>query len=203
MSKKKRNKNKKQQFVQQKKGGNKFLVWAAVAFAFAIAIVVVIITSGGSGGGGTAVAGLKKVTGPQSYTSNLEMTDVKAIVENGKLAFSLDDVKNSKLIAFSYSGNKVETGFGQQDLPMVAYINQDGQLVTAVAMCEPCKSIKFHFESDGTITCNTCGTKWNIKDLSPVSGACTQYAPDRVKYEVQGNKVLIDESEIKNWKSRV
>lgn len=201
MSKKKnRNKNKRDQFVSNKQN-NGYLKWVGVAAVFAIAIVAVFVLS--SGGSNTATAGLKKVTDPQSYTTKVEMTDIKSKVESGKLTFSLDDVKSNKMVGLTYSGNKVQTSFGEQDLPLVAYVNQKGELLTAVAMCEPCKSIKFHFEPDGTITCNTCGTKWNIDDLSPVSGQCTQYAPDKVKYEIKGNKVQIDESEIKNWKTRV
>ena len=67
------------------------------------------------------------------------MTDVSANVENGKISIPLDMVKEKKMVRFEYKGNGVK-------IPIVSYITPAGKVVTAVSMCEPCRSTRFHIK---------------------------------------------------------
>lgn len=128
---------------------------------------------------------------------NLEqqMFHVPSKVEDGKIIISLDYVRERKFVDFSYiNGVKV--------VPLLAYISPDGKLVTAISMCEPCNSRRFHIQGD-EIICNSCGTTWKLKNLDAVSGACGNYPPDPIPSTVVGNTVQIDEAVVANWRSRI
>lgn len=201
---KKRDFSKKDQFVQKKNNNTMYMM----VFSFIIAVVIIgyVALSGSSGGSsssGKSKNPNRKKVGAVTYDANTEMTDIKSKIENGKIVVSLDDIKKNKLAGFTYPKNQVDTGIGKQPLPLLAYITPSGDLVVAVSMCEPCKSLKFHYETDGTMTCNACGTKWDIETLEGISGACTIYPPDERKYTIKDGKVYIDESEVENWKPRV
>ena len=146
-------------------------------------------------------AGAKKLSGSQvmgkvAYgNTTLAMTPVDAMIKNGVLEIPLEVVKEKKIVSFSY-GNK-----GNQ-LPLMAYITPKGMLVTAVSMCEPCKSTKFHIEGNNMV-CNACGTRWDLESLNGISGGCLQYPPDVIGHTIQDGKVKINETDILNWKPRV
>ncbi len=128
-----------------------------------------------------------------SQAEKVEMTDIDSVVENGKITTSLKAIKDNTIVGFQYKG--------EQEFPLLAYISPSGKLVTAVSMCEPCKSTRFHIEGD-QLVCNACGTRWILNTLKGISGGCVDYPPDEVSNDVQGDKVLIDEKIIKEWKPR-
>ncbi|MDZ4247314.1 MAG: Fe-S-containing protein, partial [Dehalococcoidia bacterium] len=121
-------------------------------------------------------AGAKKLSGSQvmgkvAYgNTTVAMTSVDAVTRNGVLEIPLEVVKEKKLVSFSYV-NK-----GNQ-LPLMTYITPKGMLVTAVSMCEPCRSTNFHIEGTNMV-CNTCGTRWDLESLNGISGGCLMYPPD-------------------------
>lgn len=197
--------NKRDHFVEQK-SSSKGTMYVGIAISVIALIAIAAYMTSKPSGGTSASSGnsnRQKISQPVTYDANVEMTEVKSKVEGGKIAIDLNEVKKNQFVTYSYDKNQVDIGFGKQALPILAYIAPSGELVTAVSMCEPCKSIKFHIEPDGTLTCNACGTKFSIDTLEGVSGACTSYPPDEVKYVLKAGKILIDESAVADWKPRV
>jgi uncharacterized membrane protein len=124
----------------------------------------------------------------------LAMTPVDAVTGNGELEIPLAVAKDKKIVSFSY-GNK-----GKQ-IPLMAYITPKGMLITAVSMCEPCRSTRFHIEGTNMV-CNACGTRWELESLNGISGGCLQYPPEVIGHKIEGDKVKIKETDILNWKPR-
>lgn len=133
--------------------------------------------------------------GIQYPKSRLDMQPVAIKVVQGKIILSLDKVLEKKFVRFVY---KNET----RSIPLLAYINEDGKLITSISMCEPCNSTTFHISGDELI-CNSCGTTWNINNLDAISGSCGKYPPDPIPSSVIVNEIHIDESEVLSWKRRV
>ncbi len=106
----------------------------------------------------------------------------------------MSDVKNSNLIGFTYND-------GSQTKPLLAYISPQGKLVTAISICEPCKSTRFHIEGD-ILVCNTCATRWNLNTLAGISGGCIDYPPDEITNSVEGDNIYIEENLVKDWNPR-
>lgn len=124
-----------------------------------------------------------------------QMFDTPARVENGKIVVPLDLLKERKFIAFHYQApNNL--------VPLLAYISGEGKIVTAISMCEPCNSQRFHMKG-GDIVCNSCGTTWKIDNLEPVSGSCSKYPPDAIPNAVVGNEIQIDERVVAQWQRRI
>ena len=111
----------------------------------------------GNTGANPRVSSQPKVSGKVDYAGQtIRMADIQAKVENGKISIPLDVVKEKKMVRFEYEGNGVK-------IPLLSYITQSGRVVTAVSMCEPCRSTRFHI-NDKTIVCNACDTEWNLGD---------------------------------------
>jgi uncharacterized membrane protein len=121
----------------------------------------------------------------------VKMVEIASTVSNGKIAVPLDAVTTGKIVRFVYD-----------NLPLVAYISPSGRVVTAVSVCEPCNSTRFHIQ-DEMMVCNSCGTRWTLEGLQGVSGGCLNYPPDVIPSTVAGGKVLIDEARVRAWKPRV
>jgi len=202
MAKKKASVNKKEQFTK-KKGTSIPLIFGGVAVAIAVLVGATFALNTKGGGQASSSAVRKKVSDPQTYAQSVDMTDIPSAVEDGKVVVDLDDVKKNLMVGFTYPGSQISVGGANVDMPLVAFIDNNGKLNVSVAMCEPCKSIRFHIESDNTLTCNTCGAKWNLNDMSPVSGSCAQYPPEEQEYKVKGGKITIDETVLKSWSQRV
>ncbi len=124
-----------------------------------------------------------------------QMIDIGSKVENGKIIIPLDLIEKYRFVAFQYTSNSTT-------VPLLAYIAPDGKLVTAVSLCEPCSSTRFHINGDNVV-CNTCGTTWKLQNLEAVSGACGPYPPDPIPSTVVGNTVQIDVKAVANWRPRV
>ncbi len=137
------------------------------------------------------------VTGSQDYTAsgNVEMTDVKAKVAGGKVVFPLPVLKEKKLLYFKYQKDGV-------DVPLMAMLTPSGRVFTGSSMCEPCRSDRFHTEPDGTLTCNACGTKWDLETLKGISGGCPNYPPQEMKNEVRGGQIVLKEGDVRGWQPR-
>lgn len=148
------------------------------------------------GGGNKVISDQPVVIENVNYgNSRKQMTDIPSKIENGKIIISLDAVKEKKFVAFNYeTANKT--------VPLLAYISGEGRLVTAVSMCEPCDSRRFHIRGN-QLVCNSCGSTWDIDDLKTISGSCGKYPPDAIPSVVAGNQVLIDEAIVKRWTPRI
>lgn len=140
------------------------------------------------------VSSQPKVSEKVDYAGQtIRMTDIQAKVENGKISIPLDVVKEKKMVRFEYQGNGV---------PLLAYITPSGRVVTAVSMCEPCRSTRFHIE-DKKIVCNACATEWNLETLKGIQGGCLNYPPDVIPSTIEKDRIQIDEKIIAQWKPRV
>jgi len=142
------------------------------------------------------VSSQPKVSGKVDYAGQkIVMTDIQAKVEKGKISIPLDVLKEKKMVRFEYenNGNKI---------PLLAYITQTGRVVTAVSMCEPCRSTRFHI-NDKKIVCNACGTEWNLETLKGIQGGCLNYPPDVIPSTIEKDRIQIDEKNITQWKPRV
>lgn len=123
-----------------------------------------------------------------------KMTDVPAKVENGKISIPLDVVKEKKIVRFEYEGNGVK-------IPLLSYVTDGGKIVTAVSVCEPCRSTRFHVK-DKLIVCNSCYTEWNMETLKGIKGGCLKYPPDAILHGIDTGRIVIDEKTVTQWKPR-
>lgn len=138
----------------------------------------------------------QKVTGKVDYTGQtIPMVDIQAKVENGKISIPLDVVMEKRIVRFEYEGKGLK-------IPLLAYITMAGRVVTAISMCEPCRSTRFHIK-DKTMVCNACYTEWNLETLKGIRGGCMNYPPEVIASTVEKDRILIDEKVVLDWKPRV
>ncbi len=179
------------------KSGQGIPKYVMVIFGAAMATVLgVLISSILSSPRNSAIESQPVVSSDINYFgSGLQMVDVSASVKNGEIILPLNLVKQNKFVAFRYTD-------GSRTIPLLAYVAPDGKLVTAVSLCEPCRSTRFHISGD-KIVCNACGTTWTLQNLQPVSGACGAYAPQVIPSKVVGGSVQIDAKNLDSWQPRV
>jgi uncharacterized protein len=150
----------------------------------------------GSTPANSGVPSQPKVSGNVDYTGQkIAMTDIQPTIKSGKISIPLDLVLEKRLVRFEYEtkGNKI---------PLLSYVNSSGKVITAVSMCEPCRSTRFHIEGK-TIVCNACATQWNLETLKGISGGCLNYPPDIIPSVVDNGLIQIDEKTVTQWKPRV
>lgn len=132
--------------------------------------------------------------GESESGASIEMTDIASpAAVDGRISLSLSEIRENKLIWFSYGSTRI---------PVLAYIAPSGKVVTAISMCEPCQSDRFHIEGN-ELVCNACGTRWTLEDLRGISGGCPEYPPQVLVNQVSGDSVTVDEQSILNWKPRI
>jgi len=137
-----------------------------------------------------------QVVGSMEYPeSRFDMKNTKYTVEGDYLILPLDEVLDKKFVRFVYKSPL-------RDIPLLAYVNEDGNLVTSISMCEPCNSTTFHIKGD-ELVCNSCGSTWELNTLKEISGSCGKYPPDPIPSKVNGNKILISIKSVENWRRRV
>jgi uncharacterized membrane protein len=187
------NETKREKLLAEKK---KFPLVKIIVILLVAAIPLAwFILRNSSEAGSGSVAGTQ-VTEKVSYKNQtIRMTPVDAVASNGYLEIPAQIVQDKKIVYFEY--NK-----GGKQVPLMAYITPSGKLVTAISMCEPCRSTKFHIEGEEMV-CNACGTRWTMEGLQGVSGGCLAYPPDVVAHTIEGGKVKIQDTVVLNWKPRV
>jgi hypothetical protein len=172
--------------------------WAPIslaAIAFLLAAVGYWLLKGDTAAD-PRVSSQPKVSGKVDYAGQkIVMTDIQAKVEKGKISIPLDVVREKKMVRFEYQNNGLR-------IPLVAYITETGRVVTAVSMCEPCRSTRFHI-NDKKLVCNACATEWNLETLKGIQGGCLNYPPDVIPSTIEGDQIRIDEKIVTQWKPRV
>lgn len=177
---------------RKNKASTKWTVVAAAAVISLLAVGGFFISTAGT----RAVPDRITIMAKQDYTlSNVTMKDVAATVANGEVSLSLADLKKYRLLAFSYKKDGM-------DVPMLAMVTPSGRLFTGSAKCEPCNSRRFHTEPDGTLTCNACGTKWDLESLQGISGGCPNYPPQEMTNSIRGGRIIIKEPVVRAWRPR-
>ncbi len=150
----------------------------------------------GNTGGNTAISLLPQVSERVSYSEqSIEMADIEVTVENGKISLLLDDVLDKKIVRYEYDNNGYK-------LPLLAYITPSGKVVTAVSMCEPCRSTRFHIRGKSMV-CNSCSTEWKLETLRGIRGGCLTYPPDIIPSTIENGRIWIDEQIVSRWRPRI
>jgi hypothetical protein len=187
--------DKKKKVLGEKKKGIPWIPLSLVIIVIALGGVAYWLIGGNSGASPKATS-QPQVSGKVDYTGQtVRMTDVQAKVENGKIMIPVHVVKDKKIVRFEYEGKGLK-------IPLLAYLTMSGRVVTAISMCEPCKSTRFHIK-DRSLVCNACYTEWNLETLKGISGGCMNYPPEIIPSVVEKDSVLIDEKVVLDWKPRV
>lgn len=187
--------DKKEKVLGEKKGKSLWMMISMALFAIALAGIGYWIIQGKTVAD-TRVSSQPKVGGGVDYTGQtVRMTDIQAKVGNGKISIPLNEVMEKKIVRFEYEGKGAI-------IPLLSYMTQAGKVVTAVSMCEPCRSTRFHIK-EKTLVCNSCYTEWNLETLKGIKGGCLNYPPDVIPSTIEKNRIVIDEKAITQWKPRV
>ncbi len=124
----------------------------------------------------------------------VRMVDIPVKLEGGKILLPVQTVLENKIVRFEYEGNGGK-------IPLLSYVTQSGKIITAVSMCEPCRSTRFHITKN--LVCNACGTEWNLETLKGIQGGCLNYPPDIIPSTIVQGQIQIDERTVAQWKPRV
>jgi uncharacterized Zn ribbon protein len=187
--------DKKEKVLGEKKRKPYWVPVTLVIIAVALAGIGYWVIEGNTGSN-PKVSSQPKVSGSIDYTGQtVQMTDIQAKVENGRISIPLSFIEQDKMVRFEYEGNGIK-------IPLVSYIAPSGRVVTAVSMCEPCRSTRFHIQ-DKTLVCNACGTEWNLETLKGIQGGCLNYPPDVIPSTVEKGLIQIDAKTSLNWRPRV
>ena len=189
--------DKKEKVLGEEKGK---LSWRMLSLAAAAVVVLAGLTywlvQRGDATSDPRVSSQPKVSGNLNYNGQkISMTDVSVKRENGKISIPVETVLEKKMVRFEYEGNGVR-------VPLLSYVTQTGKVITAVSMCEPCRSTRFHIK-DKTLVCNACGTEWQLETLKGIRGGCLNYPPDIIPSTIEKGQIQIDERIITQWKPRV
>ncbi len=215
-------KKKKPQSKKKKVTQNKAKVSSTTILIGALMLIMVgggvaIVLGGGSGS--ESVVGARSTApaeAPITRTSiseavdytvgRVDMAPIDYQVAGDMVKIPVAEVLKSKLVRFAFQSPNVRTEdrnfAGLPELPVLAMVSPSGKLTVGIAYCEPCRSTTFHTEEDATLTCNSCGTKWDAETLEPRSGACGAYPPDEIEVEVKDGEILIPKSTLETWQPR-
>lgn len=187
---------KKNKFTETKKSNTSTFVIAGMLIVAILAVGAFFATKKPADDPGVVSVGAT------SY-QNAEFAKITATEANGDIVVDLNELKSKKSTTFEVQGINftLNNGTSFNSLPLLAYIAPSGKVVVATSLCEPCSGTTFHIEGD-QLVCNACGTRWTLEDLQGVSGGCPQYPPDKVKYTVEGDKLIIKKSDVQSWKPR-
>ena len=178
-----------------REGGSSRIFLTSVVLAVAIGVAPIWMLPGNvrSQAQTSSPPGVSDKT--EYWAKAIRMTDISAKVENGKITIPVDVVREKRIVRFQYEGNGVK-------IPLLSYVTEGGKIVTAVSMCEPCRSTKFHIK-DKLLVCNACYTEWNLETLKGIKGGCLKYPPDVIPSQVDKGQILIDEKLVIQWRPRV
>lgn len=186
---------KREKVLKGNKRSNKNAIYMAVVSILFVGALIFYITAKPSKAA-SIIEDQPKVTETVSYPlTRLDHLYSVALAENGKIILPLDVVKEKKFVKFDYIG-------ANSNIPLLAYLTEDGKVVTAISICEPCDSKDFHIQGSNLI-CNSCGTTWNLNDLDAISGSCGKYPPDPIPSKIIENEIQIDENLVLGWARRV
>jgi uncharacterized protein len=187
--------DKKEKVLGEKKGKPSWVMISLTVIAIAVGGIAYWLVRGDSGAN-SKFSSQPKVIEKVDYTGQtIAMTDVSVRVENGKISVPVETVLGKKMVRFEYEGNGIK-------IPLLSYVTPSGKVITAVSMCEPCRSTRFHIKGT-TLVCNACGTEWNLATLKGIQGGCLNYPPDVIPSTLAQNQIQIDEKIVAQWKPRV
>ncbi len=135
------------------------------------------------------------IAAPMNYDSNfVTMTNVEFRQEGDDIVFSLDDVKRYRIVRFEYPAKNIVR-------PVMAYIDPQGRLVTAISISDHCGSTEFQIKNN-QIYCAHCPSHWDMMTMEAYA-CCGNYFPDPIASRVAGNEVRIPKAEVEKWAGRL
>jgi hypothetical protein len=187
--------DKKEKVLGEKRGKPYWVVISLTVFGIILAGAGYWIIDGNTKSN-PKVSTQPKVSEKVDYAGQkIAMTDIQATVDKGKISIPLDVVKEKKMVRFEYENKGLR-------VPLLAYVAPSGRVVTAISMCEPCRSTRFHIEGK-KIVCNACNTEWDLETLKGIQGGCLNYPPDVIPSTIEKDRIQIDEKMITQWRPRV
>ena len=162
-----------------------------------IGTVIVLIIVGGylflKSDDGVTGAIVSSGLAPMDYDGiRVDVIDVKTVEEGDLVGILLDDLMLYKLVHFKY-----------KDKPLMAYIDNNGNVITSVAMCEPCRNDHDFFIQNNILVCAKCWTKWKLTSHKGISGGCKKYPPEVLDNKIIDGNVFVSKQEVIDWKPRV
>ncbi|MEW6663368.1 MAG: Fe-S-containing protein [Bacillota bacterium] len=195
--------NKKQEFLERKthyRGPNRV---GLVLACLIIGVTVAFLFMGGKGKEQQAERRFEGGNYQLGQTFNYQgqvipMKDVEYQVEGGQIRLPLDQVLENKII---YSQTSYVMAGGMPKA-LTAYAAPSGRLAVAMAVCEPCRSLRFHIRGS-LLVCDSCGTTWDLNTLVGLSGGCKEYPPEELPYEVKDGIIYISDQLVRSWQPRI
>jgi len=184
--------DKKQKVLQEGKKFNKNIILIGI-----VAVLVIFGVYFFFGRGDKITANVVNVEDlglePMDYSGlRVDKVDVNYIEDGENVGISLEDLDKYKLVYFKYK-NK----------PVITYIDNKGNIITSIAMCEPCRNDEFFFIQDNILVCAKCWTRWKLGTHKGISGGCKNYPPHIIDNIVKNGNVLVKKQELIDWKPRV
>lgn len=133
------------------------------------------------------------VAAAAKYTTTVKMTTLTAAQEETQIVVPVADVVADKIVYFEYQKSADEV------IPLLAYVKPSGKLFVGVSYCPPCEGEGQRLEADGTLTCESCGTKRDLESGVGLSGACKLYPIDELATTVAGGNIVLDKSALDGW----
>jgi hypothetical protein len=184
-------KEKRDRVLDEGRGKNKSL-WIVAAVVI-VAGIAYMFASGMLGQSGLLAGVSAHEIEPMDYADLRVDKQVVTPVESGDMVgVKLSDLEKYRMLYFKYNGK-----------PVLIYADQYGNIVSSIAMCEPCKNDEEFFIQDNILVCGKCFTKWNLGSHYGVSGGCKDYPPEIIEYTVSDGNVFVKKSDIDNWRPRV
>jgi hypothetical protein len=146
--------------------------------------------------------------GDSDYPDYISGVFAEAIVspETGKVVLPEEALAEDKMLfvdvkldnvteEFTYLGRNIilSTYRNAEYLPLIVYESPKGKTISGVRVCEPCSSFSFHIVDKKYLSCDACGTRWNIETLQGVSGGCMNYPPPKLTTGL-ANGIIIETS---------
>jgi nitrite reductase/ring-hydroxylating ferredoxin subunit len=131
------------------------------------------------------VASIAACSGKSDNMQNnslIEPTWIQAELTDNSVSISLSEVEINGMSHFT-----LNTSSGEMDF--MAYEFSEETYVRA-SICPPCYSRSFALKGD-TLVCDTCGTVFDARTGSGISGACLNYPKASVPYEITGNSIVM------------
>lgn len=139
---------------------------------------------------------------PSYVGKRVEMTEIDLIMEGNQVKIPLEKIYENKIIYAEFPGDGKKVYYGDlKKLPLAAYVSSAGRLILATSICEPCYGTRFSLENK-VLVCETCGTRWRNTDLFGLSGGCINYPPEELKYEVEGDFLVLEKDLLSKWQPR-
>jgi hypothetical protein len=120
------------------------------------------------------------------------VTVPEELVEQNKMVF-VDLKLENPVDEFTYIGREIilTTYRGGEYLPLIVIETPKGETFSGIRTCEPCSGFSFHIVQGKYLSCDACGTLWDIETLRGVSGGCLDYPPPRLTTGLL-NGIVID-----------